>query len=64
MAIADVYDALISRRVYKSPLSHSESVQIIIEGRGSHFDPDVIDAFINISDKFKEIAQSYTDSDE
>ena len=63
MAIADVYDALISRRVYKERLSHEQAAQIIVEGRGSHFDPDMVDAFIEIQDEFREIAQRYPDSD-
>jgi putative two-component system response regulator len=63
MAVADVYDALISRRVYKDRLSHEKAAQIIVEGRGSHFDPDMVDAFIEIQDEFREIAQLYPDSD-
>jgi len=63
MAIADVYDALISRRVYKERLSHERAAQIIVEGRGSHFDPDMVDAFIEIQEEFREIAQLYPDSD-
>jgi len=63
MAVADVYDALISRRVYKPGLSHEKAAQIIVEGRGSHFDPDMVDAFIEIQDEFREIAQLYPDSD-
>ncbi len=63
MAIADVYDALISRRVYKERLSHEKAAQIIVEGRGSHFDPDMVDAFIEIQEEFREIAQRYPDSD-
>ena len=48
-AIADVFDALISRRPYKEPLSLEEAMGIILEGRGTHFDPDILDAFINIA---------------
>lgn len=61
MAIADVYDALISERVYKAAYAHEKSVNIIIEGRGTHFDPDMVDAFIKIKDKFKTIAEAFTD---
>jgi putative two-component system response regulator len=64
MAIADVYDALISRRVYKPPFPHEKAVAIIQEGRGSHFDPDMVDAFLEISDEFYTISQRYTDSEE
>lgn len=61
MAVADVYDALISARVYKSAMSHEESVQIIIAERGRHFDPDVVDAFIALQDEFIAIAQRFRD---
>ena len=64
MAVADVYDALISRRVYKEPMSHESAVGIMLEGKGKHFDPDVIDAFLEIQETFKEIAKTYADSDE
>ncbi|MBF0621230.1 MAG: two-component system response regulator [Magnetococcales bacterium] len=64
MAIADVYDALISRRVYKPPFPHEKAVAIITEGRGSHFDPDMVDAFLEISEDFFAIAQQYADSEE
>jgi len=64
MAVADVYDALISRRVYKPPFSHEKAVDIIREGRGSHFDPDIVDAFLEIHESFRGIAIEYADSDE
>ena len=64
MAVADVYDALISRRVYKPPFTHDKAVQIISEGRGTHFDPDLVDAFVQIADEFKRIADTYADSEE
>lgn len=54
MALADVYDALTSQRVYRSALSHAEAVEIILQERGIHFDPDVVDAFIEVKDKFLE----------
>jgi putative two-component system response regulator len=63
MAVADVYDALISQRVYKAALPHDRAVQIVFQGRGSHFDPDMVDAFIGIQDEFNDIAQRYKDSD-
>lgn len=63
MALADVYDALISKRVYKDGMPHEKAVSIIIEGRGSHFDPDVVDAFLDIQDEILEIARKYADSD-
>ena len=64
MAIADVYDALISRRVYKEAFSHAKSIAILKEGRGSHFDPDVLDAFLAIEEQVIAIALKYADSEE
>ncbi|WP_077037379.1 two-component system response regulator [Pelomonas sp. KK5] len=61
MAVADVYDALISRRVYKEGMAHETAVRIMVEGRGTHFDPEVIDAFEQIADRFREISQHYAD---
>jgi len=52
MAIADVYDALVSERPYKKPYTHEEAVNIIKDGRGKHFDPDLVDLFLEISDGF------------
>ena len=63
MAVADVYDALISKRVYKEGMPHMKAVSIIVEGRGSHFDPDVVDAFVELQEVFHSIAQTYGDSD-
>ena len=63
MAVADVYDALISRRVYKNSMSHEKAITIIAEGRGSHFDPDMVDAFLAIQDEIQMIANRYADSD-
>ena len=52
MAIADVYDALVSKRVYKEPISHEEAFKIIIDEAGSHFDPEIVQAVTAIKDKF------------
>jgi len=61
MALADVYDALISKRVYKPPMPHSETHQAIVQGSGKHFDPAVVEAyqateqsFIDIMNRFKD----------
>jgi putative two-component system response regulator len=62
MAVADVYDALICRRVYKEAISHEKAVKIIVEGKGSHFDPDVVDAFMEIADEFVQIAKRFEDT--
>ena len=64
MAVADVYDALISRRVYKEGMPHAKAVGIIAEGRGTHFDPDMVDAFMALTDEFQAVAQRYADSNE
>lgn len=59
MAIADVFDALISKRVYKNALSYQEAKEIIVNERGRQFDPDVTDAFINCFDEFVRVAKKY-----
>ncbi|WP_143698115.1 HD domain-containing phosphohydrolase [Vibrio sp. qd031] len=61
MALADVYDALISKRVYKPAFSHQKALAIIVEGRGTHFDPDVVDSFLKIGAEFVEIARKFQD---
>jgi putative two-component system response regulator len=61
MAVADVYDALISERPYKKPMTHEQVVKIIIDGRGQAFDPDIVDAFIELQENFKEIAKKFSD---
>jgi putative two-component system response regulator len=63
MAVADVYDALISRRVYKPAFPHERAVELIAEGRARHFDPDVTDAFLEIREEFHTIAKRFADSD-
>jgi putative two-component system response regulator len=62
MAVADVYDALISERVYKAAFSHEQALKIIQDGRGSHFDPDMVDAFLELSEEFRQIALRFADS--
>jgi len=61
MAVADVFDALISRRVYKPALPFDEAADIIRAGRGGHFDPDIVDAFFACYDDCVAIAQRYAD---
>jgi putative two-component system response regulator len=63
MAVADVYDALISKRIYKQSMSHDTAVDIITQGRGSHFDPDMVDGFLTIQGEFQAIALRYADAD-
>lgn len=64
MAIADVYDALTSKRIYKPAFSHEKSVSIICEGDGTHFDPDLIEIFKEIHEEFRKIAIQFADSEE
>ncbi|SFV14143.1 response regulator [Pseudoduganella namucuonensis] len=64
MAVADVYDALISRRVYKPPFSHADALAVMRDGRGTHFDPDILDAFLEIEGRFAEIAREFGDGEE
>ncbi|MCP4118528.1 MAG: two-component system response regulator [Desulfobacteraceae bacterium] len=64
MTLADVYDALISKRIYKAPFPHHKAVKIIAEGRGKHFDPDITDAFLELEEQFRQTALSYADFDE
>jgi putative two-component system response regulator len=64
MALADVYDALISKRVYKPPFPHKKAVKIVMEGKETHFDPDVVDAFIALEDTFRNIALTFADFEE
>ncbi|QKE63757.1 two-component system response regulator [Aquipseudomonas campi] len=64
MAVADVYDALISRRVYKAGMPHEQAVEIIRQGRGSHFDPDICDAFLACVEQFRAVAERFADNDQ
>jgi putative two-component system response regulator len=59
MAVADVYDALISERPYKSAMSADEARKIILDGKGTYFDPVLVDLFETLADKFAQIAQEY-----
>ena len=64
MALADVYDALISKRVYKPAWSHAAAVDMIREGRGKHFDPSLVDCFLQDADEFRYIASRFSDDTE
>lgn len=61
IALADVYDALTSKRVYKKAFTHESTKSIILEGRGSHFDPDVVDAFLEKEEQFLAIRARFED---
>lgn len=58
-ALADVYDALVSKRPYKEPFDHKRARSIIIDGKGKHFDPLVVDAFLKCEQSFIEIRDKY-----
>ncbi|QWR77638.1 response regulator [Candidatus Magnetomonas plexicatena] len=62
MAVADVYDALISKRVYKTGMSHEKAREIITGGKNTQFDPDVVEAFLAIEEEFKTIADKFDDA--
>ena len=62
MAVADVYDALRTKRVYKPAFSQEETCRIILEGSGKHFDPIIIEAFQNLKDRFNEIQTELIDA--
>jgi len=58
MAIVDVYDALISERPYKDAYPHDEAVRIIMEGAGTHFDPELADIFYAVKDEFETVSKA------
>lgn len=58
VAVADVYDALTSKRVYKDAMPHEEAVRMILEGSGRHFDPKIIEAFQSVRESFRLIAEA------
>ncbi len=64
MAVADVYDALISKRVYKPPFTHAKARDILQEDSGTHFDPRIIEAFMDREEEFRGIALEFADHDE
>ena len=63
MAVADVYDALISKRVYKPAFTHETAVELIRQGRGEHFDPDIVDAMLVVEEQFRAIATQFPDTE-
>ena len=58
-ALADVYDALVSKRPYKEPFTHDRARNIIVDGNGTHFDPRVVEAFLTCENTFIEIHEAY-----
>ncbi|MEI7609057.1 MAG: HD domain-containing phosphohydrolase [Rhodospirillaceae bacterium] len=61
MALADVFDALTSRRIYKPPIPIEEATDIIRDGRNRHFDPDIVDAFLACLEQFTEISLRFAE---
>ncbi|WP_167590394.1 CHASE2 domain-containing protein [Oceanidesulfovibrio indonesiensis] len=61
MALADVYDALVSSRLYKKPYSHEKAREVIVDGSGTHFDPDIVAAFLACEEEFDRIARGSDD---
>jgi putative two-component system response regulator len=61
MAIVDVYDALVSKRVYKDPISHYEAIKIIKSESGTHFDAEIVKVFLRIENECKKVVKKYTD---
>jgi putative two-component system response regulator len=63
MAVADVYDALISKRVYKAAFSHDDAVRMIARESGRHFDPEIVTAFLQRQDVIQDIARRFAEPD-
>jgi response regulator RpfG family c-di-GMP phosphodiesterase len=64
IALVDVYDALVSERVYKRGWPHEEVVELILAGRGTQFDPDVVDAFLRVREEWRRISIEFADEPE
>ena len=63
LALGDVYDALTSRRCYKEPFTHERTREIILEGAGQHFDPEIVEAFLEMESEFIRIRTFYRDDE-
>jgi putative two-component system response regulator len=64
MALADVFDALASKRIYKEAMPFETAVELISQGAGSHFDPAVVEAFLANLDTFRDILERFADTEE
>ena len=64
MAVADIYDALVTRRIYKPPFPEARAVGIIHKMRGHHLDPGLVDAFLDLREDFRGVANNFADSEE
>jgi len=63
MAVADVYDAMRSKRVYKAPATHEECCEVILKGAGAHFDPAVVEVFRDLQAEFDSIVRAAADKE-
>jgi putative two-component system response regulator len=63
VAVADVYDALTAKRVYKEAFDHDIAKSIILEGNGTHFDPEIVDCFLTNEEKFIEIRKQFQEAE-
>jgi HD-GYP domain-containing protein (c-di-GMP phosphodiesterase class II) len=61
LAVVDVYDASTTRKLYQKPLSHAEGIALIVSGRGTQFDPAVVDAFVRVAAKFRALSDQLGD---
>ena len=61
MSLADVYDALISSRIYKPPYSHDQAREFVIASSGTHFDPEIVTAFLRCEEEFRRISKKFAD---
>ena len=61
MAVADVFDALMTNRPYKTPMTCEQAYKIVVESNGSHFDPQIVDIFINVQEEYQDIASMWID---
>jgi putative two-component system response regulator len=64
VALADVYDALISNKIYRQGMSYEAAVGVIFGERGQHFDPDVVDAFMELTVEFEDVARRFADTEQ
>jgi putative two-component system response regulator len=63
VALADVYDAVTSKRVYKEAFTHAVTRSVIVEGRSAHFDPDIVDAFLTAEQSFLDVREQFAKQD-
>ncbi len=61
MAVADVFDALMTNRPYKTPMTCEQAYEIVVESSGSHFDPHIVEVFMNVQDEYQDIASKWGD---